>query len=327
MSDIRPTVSIIMPVYNASGFLESCIESIISQDFKTWELIMVNDFSTDSTLEIMKEYAGKDARIRFLHNEEKGIIPALNKAFSIASGDYITRMDADDRMPSYKLSALLRAVNPMPARTIVTGKVEYFSDGTLQEGFLKYASWLNARIDQKDHWNHIYKECVIPSACWMARKEDLNKINAFEESNYPEDYDLVFRWYQAGFQVHGIDKVLHLWRDHSERASRTDPNYADQHFFDLKVSYFLDIDHDPASELVIWGCGKKGKKLVQLFLDHDITPRWITNNPNKIGKDIYGIIIESDLILETLVGAQVITVIAQKGFKAKKSNYIQIFQF
>lgn len=92
-----PEISIIMSVYNGEEYLRETIESIIGQTFKEWELVAVNDCSSDLTSSILEEYASKDERIKVYNNEVNLKLPtSLNKAISLSSGKYIARMDADD---------------------------------------------------------------------------------------------------------------------------------------------------------------------------------------------------------------------------------------
>ena len=94
---MMPEISVIMSVYNGEAYLEEAIESVRNQTFKSWELIVINDCSTDSTSEILAEFASKDKRIKVHTNEVNLRLPAsLNKAISLCSGKYIARMDADD---------------------------------------------------------------------------------------------------------------------------------------------------------------------------------------------------------------------------------------
>lgn len=90
-------ISVIMPVYNAGDFLVEAIQSIRSQTYKNWELIAIDDGSTDNSLKILKQFAKKDKRIKIFHfSKNKGIAAALNKGLDKAKGYYIARMDADD---------------------------------------------------------------------------------------------------------------------------------------------------------------------------------------------------------------------------------------
>ena len=89
-------ISIIMPVYNTEKYLERCLNSIVNQTYKNWELIAVNDGSTDNTLNILNKYAQKDNRIIVLEQENQGQSVARNKALDISKGKYICFVDSDD---------------------------------------------------------------------------------------------------------------------------------------------------------------------------------------------------------------------------------------
>ncbi len=94
---MKPDISVIMSVYNGEVYLAEAIESVINQTFKNWELIIINDCSTDSTAEILDEFSKKDERIKVHPNEVNLRLPtSLNKAISLCQGKYIARMDADD---------------------------------------------------------------------------------------------------------------------------------------------------------------------------------------------------------------------------------------
>jgi len=94
---MKPAISVIMSVYNGETYLEEAIESVRNQTFKNWELIVINDCSTDSTAKILEDFLLKDERIKVHTNEVNLRLPAsLNKAISLSAGKYIARMDADD---------------------------------------------------------------------------------------------------------------------------------------------------------------------------------------------------------------------------------------
>ncbi|QLL85278.1 glycosyltransferase family 2 protein [Aeromonas caviae] len=89
-------VSVIMPIYNGGLYLREAVESVLNQTYTNFELICIDDGSTDNTLEILNEYASRDKRIRVVSRENKGLITTLNEGISLANFDYIARMDADD---------------------------------------------------------------------------------------------------------------------------------------------------------------------------------------------------------------------------------------
>lgn len=286
-----------MPVRNAQPYLDECLNSILNQTYSDWELIAVNDHSTDYSESLLKEYASKNKRITCFQNSGSGIIDALNTGYSYAKGRFVTRMDADDIMPLNKLELLSTILQDAGPGHLSTGKVRYISENELGDGFKKYENWLNQLCDKDAHFEDIYKECVIPSPCWMMYKEDFESIGAFDSQSYPEDYDLCFRMYENKIKVVPSSEVLHIWRDHGARASRNDENYSDNRFLELKVKYFLRNDFGSGESLIVWGAGKKGKRIAQLLLDNDIDFLWVTNNDKKIGKHIYSKILTHPKIL------------------------------
>jgi hypothetical protein len=198
-------------------------------------------------------------------------------------------MDADDVMKPSKLASLKNDLLEQGPGHLSTGLVEYISEGQLGAGYLRYQQWLNQLSREGSNYQEIYKECVIPSPCWMVYREDFQKCGAFDSDRYPEDYDLCFRFFAAGLQCIPTRNVLHEWRDHPDRASRNDPNYLDHRFLNLKVFWFLKLHHVASRPLVLWGAGKKGKEIARLLIQNDIHFNWICNNEKKIGSNIFDI--------------------------------------
>ncbi|MCD8284743.1 MAG: glycosyltransferase [Prevotellaceae bacterium] len=92
----EPLISVIVPVYNAGEYLRECIESVISQSFSEWELLLIDDGSTDGSGDIVDEYAEKDKRIRVFHKENDGVCSARNMGLDNAQGEWVDFLDADD---------------------------------------------------------------------------------------------------------------------------------------------------------------------------------------------------------------------------------------
>lgn len=92
----NPVLTVIMPVYNGGAFLNESVESILNQTFRDFEFLIINDGSTDGSLDALKKYAETDSRIKIIDRENKGLVHSLNEGISLAKGKYIARMDADD---------------------------------------------------------------------------------------------------------------------------------------------------------------------------------------------------------------------------------------
>ena len=274
-------ISILLPVYNTAKYLEKCLDSILMQTEENWELMTVDDFSTDNSFNILNNYSKNDSRIKVFKNNKKGIAPALKLAFEKSEGELITRMDSDDIMLPNKLLELKNNLLKRGEGYIATGQVEYFSENGVGDGYQKYADWLNGLTVAGDNFSEIYKECVVPSPCWMCFKNDLIKCRAFQDEIYPEDYDLVFRWREAGFKMIPSEKILHRWRDRPDRTSRTDKKYLDNSYLQLKLNWFVKTDYDQVRPLVLWGAGKKGKRIARMLNEKNISFGWVTNNTEK----------------------------------------------
>ena len=308
----EPLISILTPFKNSSQFLKACIDSIINQTYPNWELLIVDDHSRDESYELVASFAQKDDRVKLFRNNGHGIIDALKLAFTNCSGQLITRMDSDDIMAPDKLEIMSEQLKTFGKRHIALGLVNYFCEGTLGEGYSNYEKWLNELTKTGANYTEIYKECVIPSPCWMVFHDDLMACGAFDRNIYPEDYDLAFRFYKQGLKCIPTGHILHHWRDYDTRTSRTDENYAANHFLKLKLDYFLELDRDANRPLILWGAGFKGKFCAKILKKNKISFIWICNNPKKIGKHIYNIELHAIATLSEFRQPQVIVTVANQ---------------
>ena len=280
-----------MPVKNAGAWIGECLESVVNQSFRNWELLITDDHSTDDSLEWIRKFSAADARIKPLINEGSGITCALDLAFRKSVGRFITRMDADDLMPEYKLERFHKELTADPD-CVVTGKVKYFSTTVVSAGYLDYEAWLNERIDKGDPYRHIFRECVIASPNWMISRKNLEAIAPFADHQYPEDYDLVFRWYEKKMEIRGIDAVTHFWREHGKRTSRTDLRYDQQHFFRLKLHWFVKLHYQQVFKVFLFGKNRKERMCRSLFSEHGIPVKVLTpENYNILNSESHALVL------------------------------------
>ena len=280
-------LSIILPYKNAAYFLESMWGSLQTQDFENWELIAVNDHSEDDSVSVLQNAVNQDERVLFLENDGEGIIDALQTGYAHCRGHYITRMDADDLMPPGRLSILMQAMENSPAGTVVTGLVKYFAEEPVSKGYRQYERWLNYVNEHGLHREMMYRECTIASPNWVIRKSDLERCGAFYNLEYPEDYDLVLRWYYAGFQFRVVPEITLWWREHPARTSRTSRNYKQEAFFRLKIRRFLQWE-DAKGTLALLGTGRKGKITARILEKQQRDFRWLALMPELYPNGIRG---------------------------------------
>ncbi|MCJ8347334.1 glycosyltransferase [bacterium] len=314
MTPKNQKITIVMPFQNTEKYLEECIESILAQSYENFELLAVDDHSLDNSYQIVSDFAIKDPRVKVFKNPERGILTGLRYLYSQKTGHYITRMDSDDIMPKNKLLELKQILDQSQSPTVATGFVKYFcQENQITPGFVRYEKWLNQMSKNSSHYDNIYTECPVASPCWMMFCDDYEKIGDYKVQTYPEDYDLFYRWYEAGFKIQASQNILHLWRDHQSRASRNDPNYLDQCFFPLKVKYLQKFQDLKNSDLVVWGAGPKGKKLVKELQKQGFQPQWVCQNPKKIGQNIYDIELRSIDYLSELKKPIVLLAVSQQN--------------
>jgi len=318
----QPKISIIIPFKNTAHYLSECLDSIVEQSYTNWELLIVDDHSTDRSYKVVENYAQKDQRIQLMTNTGKGIIPALRKAYEHSSGALITRMDSDDIMPLNKLERLTDLLLGNGRGHVALGQVKYFSADGISEGYSKYEVWLNKLTADGSNFSEIYKECPIPSPCWMVYREDFDRCGGFNHDTYPEDYDLCFRFFEAGYQCIASNERLHLWRDYPTRTSRTHEHYAQNYFLDLKFKYFVKLHLNKNRPLVIWGAGFKGKHLAKLFIQEAIPFEWMCDNPNKIGREIYNQSMLHFSDLDRFSHAQIIVTVANPEAQVVISDFM-----
>ncbi len=319
----QPLVSILIPFKNVSEYLEECLESIRNQEYENWEVIAVNDHSTDISNEIAKGFQNKDDRFKIFQNIGNGIIEALRLAYSNSKGNLISRMDADDYMAKHRISVMVHSLLKNGEGSLAVGQVKYFSEKGINNGYQRYEEWLNQLTAIGTNFKEIYKECVIPSPCWMVYRSDFEACDAFAPNRYPEDYDLAFRFYQKGLKCIPCSETLHFWRDYQTRTSRTNEHYAHNYFLSIKLHYLLKLEYSLPQTLVIWGAGKKGKEIARLLKEQEVPFIWVCNNIKKIGKDIYGSVLKHYTYIEELENFKVIITVANLKEQAFIKDYFK----
>jgi len=315
-------VSILIPFKNTAVFLPECLDSIRHQTYTNWEVIAVNDNSKDASKSVVASYAKSDSRITLLENNGEGIIEALRTAYKNSRGKFITRMDSDDLMTTIKLETLVNALCRSGKGHVAIGQVRYFSHRGISNGYARYEAWLNQLTANGTNYIDIYKECVIPSPCWMTFRSDLEASGAFNSDRYPEDYDLTFRFYEHKLNCVPCNRVLHHWRDYDHRTSRTSEHYAQNYFLAIKMHYFLKLDFERSRPLVLWGAGSKGKNIAQILVKTDIPFHWVCDNPKKIGKKIYSVVLNHYSILKKLTAPQSIITVANADAQTLIKHYL-----
>lgn len=207
---VCPAVSVLMPVYNAQDFLAEAIDCILAQTFTDWELICVDDGSTDTSLAILRDYQAKDKRIHVISRPNTGIVGALNDALSAARGEYLARMDADDTCKPQRFARQIDylyahpdcvAVGTWVIRTDPFGSPAGKQDAPLDHDQID-VSLMRAQGD------------VITHATIMGRRHAFLAIGGWRPKyNWVEDLDLFLRLAEVG-KLANIPEYLYGYRRH-----------------------------------------------------------------------------------------------------------------
>ena len=209
---VTPKVSVIMPLYNAEPFVEKAISSILNQTFKNFELLVLDDNSTDNSVKVVSRF--NDERLHLIRNEKNlGVGPTLNRGVEISRGTYLARMDADDLAHPERLTIQCRYLDQHPEISLVgTDIIRVDIQGKPMEGqFRNPHSW------GKIKW-HMYLNCCIAHPTIMMRKEFFD-ISGNYQLSFAEDYLLWLTAIRKGLKICNLPQTLLDYRIHSKSIS------------------------------------------------------------------------------------------------------------
>ncbi len=212
----NPKISVVMSVYNGGAFLKESIESILNQSFKDFEFLIVNDYSSDSSEEIMKRYLEVDRRIKLIRNNgNQGLARSLNRALKLAQGEYIARMDADDVALTERLELQKQYLEQNQDIDLVGSKVIYIDDKNKNRGE-------NSVYTDPEFISKVVKyDTVVYHPTFFFRKRILEVLHGYRELPYVQDYDFIIRLHKKGFKVSNVDKVLLYYRLNTENFKKS----------------------------------------------------------------------------------------------------------
>jgi glycosyltransferase involved in cell wall biosynthesis len=283
-----PLVSVILPVFNAAATVERAVASIGAQTLREWELIVVDDGSTDGTREVLERCASRDPRVRVLPRPHAGMVAALNAALETARSGVIARMDADDESYPDRLAEQLALLHGQPELGVVGCLVEFGGDRTASAGYALHVDWVNALITPAEIAVNRFVESPFAHPSVMFRREVLERYGGYRDGDFPEDYDLWLRWLDAGVRMAKVPRVLLRWNDPPARASRTDRRYDPAAFFRLKAAWIARwlqserVNVSPAGNqgtalvhearrIFVWGAGRPTRKRAEHLEEHGVT--------------------------------------------------------
>jgi glycosyltransferase involved in cell wall biosynthesis len=209
-----PLVSVLIPVYNGAKYVAQAIESVVWQTLMDWELILIDDGSTDDTLAILESYAGQDKRIRLFPQEHRGLVAALNHGLALVRGRYLARLDADDLCLPERLEAQVACLEARPELVILGSAIQ-----SMDQDGASGTTYCMALHDTLIRGTMIFGNPFVHSSV-MLRNETLKKngLTFDPQAVGAEDYELWSRLIACGEGMN-LDRVLICRRMHSGQIS------------------------------------------------------------------------------------------------------------
>lgn len=287
-----PKVSIILPTYNGSDFIRDSIDSILNQTYKDWELIIVNDCSTDNTLDIIHEYANNDTRIKVISNEQNQKLPkSLNIGFNSSKGDYLTWTSDDNMYRTNAIEQMVLYLEKHLEEVMVCAKFDFVDE----EG--------NYQSTSADYSNDLMlsRDCV--GACFMYRRRVLEEVGGYDPDYFlVEDYEywlrILFKYGNIGY----LNENLYLYRNQSKSLTATrmkeirynncrmQLKYLDnlldrlQDRKDVLCSMYLDFVHFRMLSPKIKNRFVEKAEELSMLLDGDLPEKVVVYGAGKIGR-------------------------------------------
>jgi glycosyltransferase involved in cell wall biosynthesis len=267
-----------MPAFNAAEFLDDAVCSILEQTFRDFEFIIVDDGSTDETASILAEYAKSDDRLRVFRQSNGGMISALNRGCSLARGQYIARMDADDISMPQRIERQVDYLRANPVVGIVgTWITQMERDGSPR------GKWCPSPLPQVLRWKHFFGGCVHhPSV--LIRRGVLEKIDFYRrDAVHVEDLDL---WLRASkiTEFGNVPELLFKYRVWDGSLSQGRQLQSRERHMQLMASFIGEfLGSDPAFNAIAGLKAERCESLEQVLsaatLLEDLYRKFVTVTP------------------------------------------------
>ena len=284
-----PRISILMPVRNEAMFLPAALQSLVRQTCRSWELVVVDDGSSDTTPAILADAARDDSRIRIIRREGGGLVAALNSGLAACRAPLLARMDGDDICHPRRLELQATYLDSHPDTGLVASNFRHFPRTTLKQGMLSYETWQNTLVNHDQIVHDLFVESPFVHPSVMLRRDLIERAGGYHDLGWAEDYDLWLRLAQSGTRFARMNIPLFFWRDHPGRATRTMNEYSKEAFRACKLYHLRQEFLRSTPRVVIAGAGLEGRAWHRLLAGAGISvTSWVDVDPRRIGRVLHG---------------------------------------
>ena len=229
-----PAISVLLPVRNAGAWLEPSLRSLWRQTFRDFEVVAVDDGSTDASALALERMGEQEPRLRVIRGPHRGLPAALNIGLAAARSPLIARHDADDVSHRRRFELQHAALEQEPSLTVLGTRLRIFPFGEGWVGMRRWATWHNTLLTHDEIARDVLVDSPLAHATAMIRRPALDAVGGWAERGWPEDVDLWLRLLDRGGRFAKLPRTLYAWRQHVTSATR-DPRYRQDRFDALRL--------------------------------------------------------------------------------------------
>lgn len=242
----KDMISIIIPIYNTGKYLKKCLDSIVNQSYRNLEIILINDGSTDNSLNICNEYKKKDNRIKVLNKKNEGVSSARNDGIELSTGKYIVFIDPDDYVSNKHIEMLYDCIINNNVDLVISNGIDVLEDGTI----LKNKITNNFFMTKEQCLKELLIDKKFNNVCWgnIYKKEILRKCKFNCNYRIAEDLDFLYKYIKNLNSAYFLGENTYYWL--KREGSATNSKYTDKWNDELEICKYIINDTSNISEVL-----------------------------------------------------------------------------
>lgn len=316
-------VSVVLPYKNEARWLPDALASLQRQTHEKFEVVLVNDCSTDDSTCIVNGFCLSDRRFRSVDSGGAGLVSALNTGLAAARGEWVARLDADDFCHPQRLALQLAMALTLGERCVVSCMVRCFPEKAVSSGYRGYEKWLNTLCTHDLISRDIFVESPIAHPSAFFNREAVIEAGGYRDLGLPEDYELWLRLWSMGFRFEKVPRVLLGWRERPDRFSRTSSCYSLSSFYRTKAMYLATLQMFREKRVVFAGSGQAARRLSRWMLAGGFRiEAFLCADPGQDGSTLRGIpVVDSERVSE-FRGIPVVAASREMGARERIRSFL-----